>query len=408
MTLKYSNKSLRISQTVSGTSNTLPKILLGLLAFCEKNIVRYGLLVFSMLPKIGFLSKYILFVLYVALIFLCIARKTKIGVTELLVPLFMVSAILLTFVFYPQNTKFITNSNNFWNTIFPCLRWFIVGLIIIPDKYMIDLLGKASCLAIIVETAFLIFYMIPNGLVVSDDMSRAYQLLPNIMLAVNYAFNSKKATAVFFSVVGLLYLLSLGTRGPFFILIIFIVVKFVRTHILSSKRKLLSVLGVCVFGIILSIPKIYISILTVIKNLIGKTGLSTRILDYLIEGTTISETGGRDDLYKIAFELISERPLLGHGVYGEWPVVYWNIHNLYLELWIHFGVILGSLLLIWGISLIAKSYFKTSNSYAKDIILVFASFVFFRGFFGGSYLMFSVFFLLGICIKERRRIRNQL
>ena len=408
MTLKYSNKSLRISQTVSGTSNTLPKILLGLLAFCEKNIVRYGLYVFSMLPKIGFLSKYILLVLYLVLIFLCIAKKNKVGVTELLVPLFMVSAILLTFVFYPQNAKYITDSKNFWNIIFPCLRWFIVGLIIIPDKFMIDLLGKASCLAIIVETAFLIFYMIPNGLVVSDDMSRAYQLLPNVMLAFNYAFNSKKATAIFLSLVGLLYLLSLGTRGPFLILIVFIVIKFVRTNILSSKRKLLSVLGVCVLGVILLVPKIYISIFTLIKNIIGKTGLSTRILDFLIEGTTISETGGRDDLFKTALELISERPLLGHGVYGEWPVVYWNIHNMYLELWIHYGVILGSLLLIWGINLIAKTYFKTKNSYAKDIILIFTSFVFFRGFFGGSYLMYGVFFLLGLCIKERRRIRSNL
>ncbi len=388
--------------------NTLPQVLLILLAFCEKNIVRYALYALSMFPVIGFLSDYALAFMYIALILMCINKKTKVGSSELLVPLFVTTAIAFSCIVYPQNTQYILDENNFWNTIFPCLRWFIVGLVIIPDKEIMDLLGKASCIGIVVETAYLLLYMIPNGLILNDDMSRAYQLLPNIMIAVTYAFNSKKITALIASVIGLLYILSLGTRGPFIILLVYIVLKYVRTSVTTTKKKIALVFNVSLIGFLLSVPVIYNAILNTLYDFLKKMGLSTRILDFMNEGTTISYTSGRDDLYETALRKIAERPLWGYGVYGEWQWFNWNVHNMYLELWVHFGVILGSILLIWGVWLVAKAYFKTNNSYAKDMILIYSCFVFLRGFFGGSYLMSGVFFLIGVCIKEKKRIGRQV
>ena len=394
--------------TVGTRKNTLPQVLLILLAFCEKNIVRYAIYALSMVPVIGVLSDYLLAFLYVSLILMCIGRKTKVGAAELIVPTFVIMAIAFTCVVYPQNTQYIMEHNNFWNTIFPCLRWFIVGLIVIPDKELITLLGKVSCIAIALETAYLLFYMIPNGLISNDDMSRAYQLLPNIMIAFTYAFNSKKIVIWIASIIGLLYLLSLGTRGPFLILLAYVVLKFVRTSVVTTRRKVTFVLGVSLVGLLISIPGVYIAILNGLHVLLTKIGLSTRIIDYMIEGTTISYTSGREDLYEVAFQKIAERPFLGYGVYGEWQWFNWNVHNMYLELWIHFGILLGSFLLIWSAWLVGKAYLKTNNTYAKDIILIFSCFVFLRGFFGGSYLMFGMFFLIGFCIKEKRRNRRQM
>lgn len=384
-----------------------PQTLLILLAFCEKNIVRYAILVFSMIPGIGFLSAYILPVLYIALILLCINGRVKMGLSELAVPLFVVMAIFLTCTIYPQNAQYIFEPNNFWNTIFPCLRWFIVGLVIIPDKFIMDLLGKVCCLAIVVEVVFLLFYMIPNNLIVLDDMNRAYQLLPQIMLAFNYAFNSKKIIAWFFSGVGLLYLLSLGTRGPFVVLLAYILIKLIRNSVATTNKKILLVLGSGFVAVILSIQEIHDGIWGIIDQFFKKIGLSTRIIEHMVEGTIVSYTSGRDDLFEFALKKISERPFLGYGVYGEWQWFEWNAHNMYLELLLHFGVILGCILIVWGIRLVAGAYFKTNNKYTKDMILIFSCFVFLRGFFSGSYLMFGVFFLIGLCIKEKRRIRKQ-
>ncbi len=397
----------RQNKPESTFSNTWPQVLLVLLAFCEKNIVRYAILVFSMLPGIGFLSDLILPTLYVTLILFCMTRKTRVGLAELIVPAFVISAILVTCAIYPENAKFITKPSQFWNTIFPCLRWFIVGLVVIPDKAMMELLGKVSCLSVLAEVAFLFLYMIPNGLIVSDDMNRAYQLLPNILLVFNYAFNSKKIIPWLISVGGLIYLLSLGTRGPFLILLIFVVIKLLQAGTVSSGKRGLLVLGVAIFGGLLSNQKLYTSFLESISRWLNQMGVSARIIDSMIEGTLISNTTGRDDLYDLALQKISERPILGYGVYGEWPWIQWNIHNMYLEILIHFGVVLGSALLIWAILLVARSYFQNQNRDAKDLILIFICFVFVRGFFGGSYLTFSTFFLIALCTKELRRIRQQ-
>lgn len=396
------NENLSYANDCTGL-NITPQILLVLLAFCEKNIVRYGIYVLSVIPLIGFLSKFVLPVLYTVLILLCLYGRKKVGVAEIVVPTFMILAIAITCFIYPQNVQYITNSNNFWNSIFPCLRWYIVALIIIPDKDTMDLLGKVSCLSIAVESAFLILYMIPNNMVVSDDMNRAYQLLPNIMLTVNYALNRKKFVPWVFSVIGILYLLALGTRGPFLILTVYMIIKILRNRATSLKGAVIGVIIVGIIGGILSIPSIQTGILNWLHSLMSKMGLSTRIVDFMLEGNTLGYTAGRDDLFTTALQKISERPILGYGVYGEWQWFGWNTHNIYLELWIHFGVIIGSALLLWGILLVLTAYFRSTDAYAKDMILIFACFVFVRGFFGGSYLTYGTFFLIGLCIKEKRR-----
>ena len=399
------NTSHRI--TVETRKNSLPQVLLILLAFCEKNIVRYAIYALSMLPGIGFLSDYILAFLYVLLILMCINGNTKVGLSELFVPMFVIMAIVFTCVLYPQNAQYIMDPNRFWNTIFPCLRWFIVGLVIIPDKALMTLLGKATCIAIALETAYLLFYMVPNGLISNDDMSRAYQLLPHIMVAFAYAFNSKKIVPWTASIIGLLYLLSLGTRGPFLVLLVYIAFKFVIMSVATTRRKITLVLGVSLVGLLISIPDVYISMLNILYALLTKIGVSTRIVDYMIEGTIVSNTTGRDELYAFALEKIAEKPLLGYGVYGEWQWIGWNIHNMYLEVLLHFGVILGGFLLIWLIVYTVGAFFKTKNEYAKDLLLIFICFVFIRSFYGGSYLHYATYFLIALSIKERRRERER-
>ena len=78
-----------------------------------------------------------------------------------------------------------------------------------------------------------------------------------------------------------------------------------------------------------------------------------------------------------------------------------------LELMVHFGVILGSLLLLWLIFLTFKTYVRTPNILARQFLLIWICFVFVRGFFGGSYLQFGVYVLIGFSLRELRRIRNK-
>lgn len=386
--------------------NLSARTLLVLFAFLEKNVVRYCVHVMNMLPFVSSLSQYIVPVVYIALIGVCLLEKGfrfSVKPAVICVPLFAVFAIVGTAVLYPENMEHILEPSRFWNTIFPCLRWYIVGLAIIPDKKTMELLGKASCLAVLVETAFVVLYMIPNGIMDGDDMSRSYQLLPNVLLALNYAVNKKKLIPWLFAVIGIFYTLSLGTRGPIVIIFAFLVMKVFLDPTVKKWVKITAIICLALAGVIFSFGTLLVSALESLRGVFKSIGLSTRILDFTINGTLISNTTGRDELFVRAIQLISKRPLFGYGVYGEWQFLNWNAHNIYLEVLIHFGVILGPAILLWAVGQVFKAYYRNPNKYAKDLLLVYISFVFVRGFFGGSWLNLGVFFLLGFCLQESKR-----
>lgn len=394
------NKKIRIKLP------TDPRLWLAIVAFCEKNIIRYIVLVMSMLPALSYLSGFVVPLLYIITIFACIRKVNKISLSGTGVLVFMLGAFIWTWAFFPANTEYIFDENNFWNSIFPCLRWYIVALLFVPTEKNMKILGKVSCVSVFVEILFVVAYMMPNGLLEADDMSRAYQLLPNILLVFNYAFNDKKFLPWLFSALGAVYLLAMGTRGPLIILLVFIFLKFLKNITTRTWKKVLIGIVFVAIGIAFIESDLFIDFLQLIRRYLLQMGFSTRIVDFAIEGNMISYTSGRDDIYSVAFQLIKERPLLGYGIYGEWPVIGWNIHNMYLEILIHYGVILGVVILIWLINLVRKAYFTSKNESAKDMILIFLCFVFVRGFFGGSYLLFGTFFLIGLCIKELGRARS--
>lgn len=388
--------------------DTDPRLLLILLAFCEKNIVRYIVLVVSMLPVVNIISGAIVPTAYILLLVMY-SQKYGVHVTikEACVVLFVVFAIFFSSLLYPENARYILDSNNFWNTIFPCLRYFIIGLILIPDKRTIDILGKVSCVAILVETLFVIAYMMPRGLMQSDDMSRAYQILPNVLFALNYAFNQKKVFPWACSIIGIIYTFAMGTRGPIVVILVYMFIKLLQSS--RVKTWLKAVLGALVvgFGAFFLNSSLYLSTLRWARATFSRFGLSTRVIDLAINGTVVSHLSGRDELYDVIIRKIAEKPLLGYGVYGEWQWIHWSAHNMALELMVHYGVIIGTLLLLWLIVLTIKSYIKTQNKPSRDIILIWGCFVFVRGIFGGSYLQFGVFFLIAFCLRELGRIKHQ-
>ena len=384
-----------------------PRLLLVLLAFCEKNIVRYAVHVFSFIPILGQLSGVIVPAAYIILL-LCFAQRygLRVSAREILVPVFVVVAILVTAIIYPVNTKYIFDSNNFWNGIFPCLRWFIIGLVLIPDRETLDLLGKVSCLAILVETAFVLLYMMPRGLLASDDMSRSYQLLPNILLALNYSFGKKKVLSWICAIVGIIYSLSMGTRGPVVIILAYVFLRILQSSRVKTAYKLLLGLALAGISVLFLNSDLYLTILKFAKVQLGNVGLSTRVIDLAISGEMTTHLSGRDELYGTLIKKISEHPFLGYGVYGEWQWISWSAHNVYLEVMVHFGVILGSLLILWYVVNVLRSYIKTKNVYSREMILMWACFVFVRGVFGGSWLQLGVFFLIGFCLREQSRIKE--
>lgn len=386
-----------------------PRKLLILLAICEKNIVRYIFLLFSMIPVIGDLSTVILHLLYIILIFKCINKQEiRFGGKEIAILTFIVLSIAMTCLIYPENMVYFFNKDRFWESTFPCLRYFIVGVAFLANEDTMKMVGKASCLGIIVETIFLVLYMMPRGLMGQDDMSRSYQLLPNVMFAINYAFYNKKLPIFVSSGIGVLYLLAMGSRGPIIVILAYILILLVFKSSSKTWVKALVLLFLAFFIFFFLNTKMYTYFLTTVSSVFKGMGLSTRVLDFASSNTVFSYYSGRDNIYAIAIDKIKERPMLGYGLYGEWKWFGWNAHNLYLELMLNFGIPIAVFILIYIITTLVRGVMGNKNTYAKELIIIFSVFVFAKSIFSGTFFDKWLFFIIGFCITEIKKKKRYL
>ena len=123
-----------------------------------------------------------------------------------------------------------------------------------------------------------------------------------------------------------------GTRGALVCIGIYGI--YTVYHNLSSRFKIF----ICSLGILfLVIFEIAGSVLLALfEDLYRQSGITSRTLDMLFNHTLFNLTN-RDELYVIAISKISEKPLLGWGIAGEYNFLDTYPHNIFLESAIHFG-----------------------------------------------------------------------
>lgn len=379
-----------------------PRTWLFLLAVTEKSLFRYMMLVVSRLTGIEDIGVVIMHIAYVILIAMCLKKGSRFRDGDIGVMLFVCVSILLTWLIYPDNIeKYMIGEGQLWPTVFPLFRFFIVGLFLIPNEETVDLMGKVSCISIFVETIFLWFFLRGSDMQNHDDMSRAYFLLLTILFAVNYAYDKTTFWGIVSSVVGILALLSMGTRGPIMILLMFFVAKIYQTSTKKGKGTIVIVFILLLMWFVNS--PLWNAFLLFLREIIRTIGLSTRIIDFTIRGETLSYYSERDVLFFRLIEMIKERPLTGWGVYGEWQIIGWSGHNIYLEILVHYGMLLGGFILLWMLYLVIKAFFTTSITAVRSLVLLFACNALVRGIFGGTFLSFPTFLMIGFCMQVCRK-----
>jgi O-antigen ligase len=378
-----------------------PYMLLVMIPFFDKTILEYFVVIISKLPYISLLSFFVRPVLYISLSVLYLQKnRFKVSYTTIkymIVPIFFISAILFTCIIYPDNEEYIADA--LIEDILPCLPFFIIGLMFVADKRMMTLMGKFSVIAILVNVLYMFYYMKSRQLN-EDSMYWSYLLLPHVLFSIWLFFEERKIIYMLFPLIGLFYLFSMGTRGSIVVMTIYFII---NIWLKISHKIYQRIITTFLLGIMMGVlyqSEILIDFVYTIKNFLDSLGVSTRIMDSFISHQFISYTSGRDEIYEILIQKISENPLLGYGVYGEWNWGFHSAHNMYLELFVHYGIVLGGLLLFLGIFTVARAYLKTKNFYSKDLIVLWSTFIFVQGFFGGSYLRYSVFFLIAFCMKE--------
>ena len=112
--------------------------------------------------------------------------KTK----DLLVPAFVIIALLLTVLIYPQNVEYITYNYSYYIAF--CIPAFFIGLSCNEfDDNMFRIIANVSCISIVASYVFTFMYVSKNSTVV-DELGQSYSVLLCTLMIGGYYFSKKR------------------------------------------------------------------------------------------------------------------------------------------------------------------------------------------------------------------------
>ena len=296
---------------------------------------------------------------------------------------------VLTYLLFPENEQGLNfYLPTFFFTVVPA---YFIGRVI-NFKFYSDIFYKVSIVAIVLSAFYYLYFArMKYGAMDSNEeiMSAAYAILPNILLVLWKAFEKPNIVNVPTVLISVFLLLSFGTRGPVVCLILYIVFYFVLIKQWNKNILILGIIALVVFFLISYID----IILLYLYDLMYSVGVSTRVLD-LFSNENMFVSQGRDDLNDLVLSRIHESNGSPYGIaaLSRWTDTY--PHNLALQLWLEFGVLLGSVLLLSLVVLIVVAYFKTKDSSERVFLLVLFIIGFVHLFLSHTYLTVSWTFML--------------
>lgn len=234
------------------------------------------------------------------------------------------------------------------------------------------------------------------------NMELAYSILPHVLMVSWRALKRFVLLNIAPMLLGLMLLLSFGTRGPVICAIVFIAIYllFIRP---SKYQKTMRIITVACAVYAMSFLEQF---MTFMQLMTFQLGMSTRIFDKYFEGE-LEDSSGRDYIRETLLrELSIDNSLFGHGVLGSYPYVNTYPHNIVLEFLFSFGWFWGIAILFCIVYIIAKMLINTHQceiNVTFGIILVIASIL--KLCFSSTFVDDALFFmLLGYCVNSSRKI----
>lgn len=289
--------------------------------------------------------------------------------------LFYLAWLLLfcfNYIVYPQNADGLEE----W--AFPCLccaiPCYFIGRIIDINKYWTIFVWLSGICIVVDMLYYMTFVQSMKSakeaaeIMSQDNMYASYQLLPHVFMMVWATIRRFNIFTLLLSILGVVMILSFGSRGPMACLGFFCLVHFFCfMNFKYSTYVKVGIVGLC--G--LAMPFL-VEISLALRNFFDDLGLSTRIVDRILRGGLTHDTGRgaiRDKLYYI---LDNSDNIFGFGLLGSqrFDIIY--AHNLFCDVFFSFGYYLGGLLLIALFTLIIWGVIKARGIERQFLLFLFS------------------------------------
>lgn len=306
--------------------------------------------------------------------------------------------LLSCYVFFPENQAYLDEEA--LTCIFCIFTCYFVGRLINIDKFF-NIFLLLSVLCIIMDLYYFLFYAQQNKNmeeVASDDnMYAAYQLLPHVALLLWATLEKFRLWKVVVFTLGVLFLLSCGTRGPLVCLGFFGIIYFF--FYMNFRGAIYVKLGIVISFFILAIN--FETILLSLARTFTDLKLSTRILEKVITGE-LGNDSHRSVLRDKLESVMSEGDhFWGLGAFGcrNYDIIY--PHFLPLDFVCTFGYVLGYTLLVLLFTLICFAFWVSRGTKRQVFILLLFSISIIKLFLSNSFLLEPWFYMLiGVCVRE--------
>lgn len=272
------------------------------------------------------------------------------------------------------------------NVFYTFLWWIPIGV------YSCSVYDKSILYSVWVKSSYIIslmcIIMVLFHTPVEEDgttyynMSFGFSIILPTLIQINEYKSQKRFWLLCLIIFEFFLIFAFANRGIFMSLIFYFVYKFAFESN-SRSRKLASILVLIISTIILtsSIQSIAESLLAILDWF----DFQSRTLEMLAAGV-ISDTSGRDELWKISLKMIEESPMLGWGLGGEYyhtakmfygsdaisPDINCSAHNGIIQNFVNFGIIGG----LFATMLVLYPLFhlkQIRDKYAYELVLIFAA-----------------------------------
>lgn len=257
---------------------------------------------------------------------------------------------------------------------------------------------KTSIVVFFISFFIAVLVLAGNNDMGEYSMSLSYYMLLPLIVFLNGLFEKFKIIDFLYIVVSLIIILALGSRGAILCMLVFIILKaLIQLKRLTYFKFFVYLILVCmmIFSIFFLDEILQFSYEFLLNNL----GIKSRTLQlFQEENLYLSQ---RDLIYKSVTNEIARQPIMGLGMAGDRKFaggVY--VHNILIEVFAHFGIILGVFLLFIVLFMILFTL-KTEDTKKQSMIIIWFCIGFVPLFISSSYLIeFKFWILMGLVAQS--------
>lgn len=186
-------------------------------------------------------------------------------------------------------------------------------------------------------------------------------------IITRFAFVERKPLQIVTAIIVALLIAIFGNRGALIVILVVVTVfSIIYTKLLTKVVLFLTISVVSLWGFFN-----FYSILNVMAKISERLGIPSYIFHRLSNNEFFSESG-RDLIREKSLGLIQNKPFIGHGIAGDRIYIGTHAHNIFLELFIDFGIILGAIFSIVLISIMLHMLILKGNDAWRDLFLVYS------------------------------------